>query len=318
MLPADLHFVFCGDRKRPQDSHFSDFLDGQNRQRCRCGEAAVIEQQTRIVRQSPRRPNCCVYSIGNLSGVQSPAILFKPHIRLAGVGFQTVIVHPVADMNEAVLQAFEKHALTPKAIEQVVQLTERDDVAELQDKLAHERKDIEKRIGRLVAAIETGGEAASLVAKLRELETRRSAIDAEAVGLHPVPRLPPAVLERRLAEWRRLLRQSTTQGRTVLQRILSGRLTFTPRVNPVSGEPDGYDFEGPTRFDKLITGIAVERPKSLAHGDIAGCEGIGPEDTFDGDYGRLLERVHVKGDSSPAGSAGGWISPIRCDTRDAA
>ena len=40
-------------------------------------------------------------------------------------------------------------------------------------------------------------------------------------------------------------------------------VTFTPRNNPVSGEPDGYDFEGPTRFDKLFTGIAVERPKAL-------------------------------------------------------
>ena len=36
------------------------------------------------------------------------------------------------------------------------------------------RQDIEKRIARLVAAIETGGDAASLVAKLRELETRQT------------------------------------------------------------------------------------------------------------------------------------------------
>jgi len=26
-----------------------------------------------------------------------------------------------------------------------------------------------------------------------------------------------------------------------------------------------------------------------------GCEGMGPEDTFDGDYGRLLERAYEKG-----------------------
>lgn len=103
-----------------------------------------------------------------------------------------------------------------------------------------------------------------------------------------MPRLAPAVIEGRLAEWRRLLRASTTQGRTVLQRILRGRLTFTARVNPVSGEVDGYEFTGPTRFDKLFTGIAVERPKSLDPHDRTGTEDIGPEDTFDGDYGRLL------------------------------
>src|SRR5260221_14548388 len=100
-----------------------------------------------------------------------------------------------------------------------------------------------------------------------------------------VPRLAPALIGKRVAEWRRLLRASTTQGRTVLQRILRGRLTFTPRVNPISGEVDGYDFAGPTRFDKLFTGIAVERPRTLDPNDLAGSEGIGPEDTGDGDYG---------------------------------
>lgn len=64
---------------------------------------------------------------------------------------------------------------------------------------------------------------------------------------------------------------------------------------------DGYDFEGPTRFDKLFTGIAVgsaaaraDRPSFIAPGDVTGTEGIGPEDTFDGDYGRLLARAYEK------------------------
>ena len=34
---------------------------------------------------------------------------------------------PAAEMNAAVLQAIEDHALTPEAIEQVIVLTERDD-----------------------------------------------------------------------------------------------------------------------------------------------------------------------------------------------
>jgi len=61
-------------------------------------------------------------------------------------------------------------------------------------------------------------------------------------------------------------------------------------VNPVSGEVDGYDFEGPTRFDKLFSGIARPLPRSLDPNDLTSTECIGPEDTFDGDYGRLLER----------------------------
>jgi site-specific DNA recombinase len=202
---------------------------------------------------------------------------------------------PVADLNEAVLQAVERHALTPDAVEQVILLTERDDVADQQLMLARERQDIEKRITRLVAAIETGGDAASLVAKLRELETRRSVIDGEVMALQPIPRLAPAVIENRLAEWRRLLRASTTQARTVLQRVLRGRLTFTPRE-----DGRGYDFTGPTRFDKLFSGIVVPRPGFIKT-DHRGTEHIGPEDTFDGDYGRLLDRLSGKLLASPTG-----------------
>jgi hypothetical protein len=201
-------------------------------------------------------------------------------------------------VNEAVLQAVETHALTPEAIEQVIHLSERDDVTDLQDKLERERKDIEKRIARLVVAVETAGDVASLAVKLRELEARRAAIDIEAKSLQPIPRLPPAVIENRLAEWRRLLRASTTQGRTVLQRILRGRLTFTLRA-----DGQGYDFEGPTRFDKLFTGIAVETPAWVkAAGGRPG--NIDPEETFDGDYGRLLDQAakkHAGGVASPTG-----------------
>ena len=207
----------------------------------------------------------------------------------------------VEDMNEAVLWAIEEHALTPEAIEQVIHLSERDDIADQQKRLGREAKDIEKRISRLVAAVETGGgEATALVAKLRELEMRQRAIATEVASLHPVPRLAPAVIKSRLAEWRRLLRQSTTQGRTVLQRILRGRLTFTPRP-----DGQGYDFEGPTRFDRLFTGVALAAetgPSWIPVSDYGkGTENIGPEDLPDAEYGRLLDQVHGKGMASPAG-----------------
>jgi site-specific DNA recombinase len=201
----------------------------------------------------------------------------------------------VAEVNEAVLQAVERHALTPDAVEQVILLTERDDVAEQQVMLTRERQDIEKRIARLIAAIETGGDAASLVAKLRELEIRRSVIDGEVMALRPIPRLAPSVIENRLAEWRRLLRASTTQARTVLQRVLRGRLTFTPRE-----DQQGYDFTGPTRFDRLFSGIVAPRPAFIETGQ-RGIQHIGPEDTFEGDYGRLLDRVSGKLLASPTG-----------------
>ena len=194
---------------------------------------------------------------------------------------------PAPEMNEAVLQAIEEHALTPEAIEQVVLLSEREDAADQRMTLERERAEVEKKIARVTAAIESGGELASLVARVRELEARRGEIDEALRNLRPIPRLAPAVIDSRLAEWRRLLRSSTTQAHTVLQRVLRGRIVFTPR-------PDGagYDFSAPTRFDKLFTGIVIgppDRPSFIDDTDQSGKGGIGPEDTGELDYERLLE-----------------------------
>ncbi len=53
------------------------------------------------------------------------------------------------------------------------------------------------------------------------------------------------------------------------------------------------------RFDKLFTGIAIERPANVNDGSMKGLEDIGPEDTGDCDYGRLLDRQALRV-SSPA------------------
>jgi hypothetical protein len=99
-----------------------------------------------------------------------------------------------------------------------------------------------------------------------------------------VPRLAKRVVDSRLAEWRRLLRASTIQGRAVLQRVIRGRITFKPAR-------EGYTFEAPTRFDKLFSGVATPLPPFIRTGDERGTEHIQPEDTMDPDYGRLLENA---------------------------
>ena len=71
--------------------------------------------------------------------------------------------------------------------------------------------------------------------------------------------------------------------------MLRGRIIFTPRE-----DGRGYDFSAPTRFDRLFTGIIVKRPDFIRLGDLGGTEHIGVEDTFDGDYGRLLERAYQR------------------------
>lgn len=52
--------------------------------------------------------------------------------------------------------------LTPEAVEDVLRLTERDEVREQQEKLTRERTDNEKKLRRLVEAIGNGREVASL------------------------------------------------------------------------------------------------------------------------------------------------------------
>lgn len=99
-----------------------------------------------------------------------------------------------------------------------------------------------------------------------------------------MPRLAPKVVERRLNEWRRLLRGSVTQARAVLQKILRGQISFSPRAD------GGLAFRCTTRFDKLFAEIAVDRPLWLPEG-AKGREHLGPADTFESDHCRLLERA---------------------------
>ena len=179
---------------------------------------------------------------------------------------------PVSEMNEAVLQAIEEHALTPEAAMQVILVTERDDQRERQDAIGRELADVSKKVIRLVDAIADGADSAALKTKLRELEAKQAELEREAKALRPVPRLPQTVIENRLAEWRRLLRQSTEQARAVLQRVLRGRIVFTPNTSN-----DGYDFIAPTRFDRLFTGIAVPaQPRPAWMPEVINTE-IGPD-----------------------------------------
>jgi len=153
-----------------------------------------------------------------------------------------------------------------------------------------------RRIARLVEVIESGGDAAALVAKLRELEARQQAILEKFSGLQPVALLAPDVVENRLAEWRRLLRQSTPQSRAVLQRVLRGRITFTPRI-----DGQGYDFSCSARFDKLFSGVASPIPAWMERCDGRATPGVTADDTFDGDYGKLLEKAYQSAAAAGSG-----------------
>lgn len=211
-------------------------------------------------------------------------------------------------MHEAVLQAAEEHVLVPGAVDLVIQLSHRDDLQEQRLQVERQRKDLEQRLKRWADAHEKGSPTA--MARVVELEAKIAALP----DLAEVPRLRPQVIEGRLAEWRRLLRQSPTQARAVLQRFLRGRIVFSP-----TADGTGYTFEAETRFDKLFEGIAVPTPAYLARyeGDLRGTEGITAGDTFDIDYGLVLERAYAqvgKGVASPTG----LVRKVRVCIRSAA
>ena len=136
------------------------------------------------------------------------------------------------------------------------------------------------------------------------LEQRKAGIARELDACIPVPRLPQQVVQNRLDEWRRLLRASTTQARAVLQRVIQGRITFTPTGTESIGldasglvtvehrDPTGYAFEAPTRFDKLFAGITFKVPASLV-GDTSGWGHTDTTLPLDADYGALLEKAYA-------------------------
>jgi hypothetical protein len=95
----------------------------------------------------------------------------------------------VLELNEAVLQAVEAHALTPEAIATVINLAAREDTADLKLTLVREQADNRQRRDRLADAIAGASDLTTLVGKLRDLEARAKAIDQELKALRPVPRL---------------------------------------------------------------------------------------------------------------------------------
>ncbi len=190
--------------------------------------------------------------------------------------------------------AIEEHALTPEAIERVVRFSETaaDVNAERKKALDRERRTIDKSLANLTAAIETGNAPMTVLDRIRDLERKRRDVDAALASCVALPRRAPEVVADRLSEWRRPLRGSTDQARAVLQRVIDGRITFTPRPR-VKGTCPEVEFEARTRFGRLFSGVCVKDgavPEAFRDDE----ETLRASNLFlkeDADYGALLDRV---------------------------
>ena len=212
----------------------------------------------------------------------------------------------VVDMNEAVLHAVEEHALTPEAIERVIQFSERDDEPDRQTKLAREQQDVEQRIARLVAAIETGGgDLPSLLTASANWRSARLPSTPNLANCRPDASAAPCRDRRPVggvaaaaapvddarahgvaadAAWAGHVHTAceTRSGRSRIRLRLRGTDALRQAVRR------GCVAASPHRLDPAIVGDREYRPR----------------DTFDGDYGRLLDRAFQKGwcarrDSNP-------------------
>ena len=86
-------------------------------------------------------------------------------------------------------------------------------------------------------AVAEVGPLASLLAEIRQRETRREHLAAQlesVVGASKLAALDPArvrqSLRERLTGWQGLLARETVEARQILREVLVGRLIFTPRV----------------------------------------------------------------------------------------
>lgn len=96
----------------------------------------------------------------------------------------------------------------------------------------------------------------------------------------------------------------------MIERIVAGRIVFTPFA-----DGSGYRFEAPTRYDRLFSGVSAPSAcPSWIPDDPRGTENIGPEDTFEADYDRLLERAQRRlreRGGVPGGIRARWRTPER-------
>lgn len=96
----------------------------------------------------------------------------------------------------------------------------------------------EKELANLTAAITAAGPLSTLVEHAKERERQRLSVTERLVELAAAAQagaVDSKELETKLREplkaWRALLQKHVAQARQILRKLLSGRLTFTPRTD---------------------------------------------------------------------------------------
>ncbi len=194
------------------------------------------------------------------------------HTRGAAVCANALQV-PVLAADTAVLTLVEAAVLRPDvaaaAVEEALHRLRPESAGTERTRLQTALRQIEGQLANLTAAVAAGGsETATLVQAVKDRERERARLTRAWGDLETLERLTtlePAALERRLSEkltdWRGLLGRHPQQARQILTKVLAGRLTFTPRLDPVSGA-NAYSFTGEGRLEAILSGV-IDLPTTL-------------------------------------------------------
>ena len=166
-------------------------------------------------------------------------------------------------LENAILRQFEDVILDPVVVNEVLdQAVERlsgDEAKQQTTDLQEAIAKLQTQIDNLVNAIAEGEESSSLIAELKKREPKLNALKGELTALEfqqsSAWRSKPNVrhdLEKRIADWRKLLRKHSAKGRQILGKLLEGRLTLTA----VEGEvAPYYRFSGTGKINGLLSGV---------------------------------------------------------------
>jgi site-specific DNA recombinase len=173
-----------------------------------------------------------------------------------------------AQLERRVLEEIQKLLATPEAVREATQRLHSDEARHVVDQQraarvkVKELGDVKGKIARLVAAIEEGGDAKALVAKIRELEARQAAIEREiaaAPGAGAVVTLAPNAHEIYKAEVARLaadLYAGEPQARAKKLGLIRA-LIEQVRIIPTA---DGWQWELKGRLRQFLTLAAGNKP----------------------------------------------------------
>ena len=177
---------------------------------------------------------------------------------------------PMRTADAAVIEALLTDLLTPDRLATVVKrllaraTAARDTPDTTAGAVERQLGEVEAALGRLTAAVASGGDIPALVEAIKTQDAQRGALRGRLESLQRPAVTFDHVLERRLrgavTEWRAVLGRQVAQARQIVTKLLADRLTFVPECR--NGRR-GFRFQATGTVDKLIAGVVPGQLSTL-------------------------------------------------------